>query len=84
MTLKQTTRLGAMLSLWRAVHKRTLRDLATEMGIGHATLMRIEQGREMDLATWRRIETWLLDYTRSPAIKATPPTSDALPSAPRA
>lgn len=59
MTTRQT-RLGAMLKLWRTVHDRTLRDVATEIGIGHATLMRIEHGEAFDAATLLKLWTWLL------------------------
>ena len=57
---KRPTRLGAMLRLYRMVHGRTLRDVAPEIGIGHATLMRIEAGEAFDVDTLLKLWTWLL------------------------
>jgi transcriptional regulator with XRE-family HTH domain len=54
------TRLSRMLYLWRTVNRLSLRDVAAESGISSATLLRIEQGRAMDLDTWRRLEDYLL------------------------
>lgn len=38
---------------------RKLRDVAKEIGIGPATLMRVEAGRVPDLATFGKICNWL-------------------------
>lgn len=54
------TRLGAMLRLSRTVRQRSLRDEAAVMGIGHATLMRIEHGEAFDVATLLKLLTYLL------------------------
>ena len=54
------TNLGAMLRLHRNVSERDLRAVAADIGIGHATLCRIEQGKPMDLATWLKVQAWLL------------------------
>lgn len=54
------TNLGTMLRLYRTVRGRGLRDMATEVGIGHATLMRIEQGRAFDAETLLKIWSWLM------------------------
>lgn len=57
---KKPTRLGNMLRLWRTVNNWTLRDVAPGIGIGHATLMRIEAGEAFDAATMLKLWTWLL------------------------
>lgn len=53
-------RLAQMLFLQRSVDRRTLRDVAKEIGIGHATLLRIEQGKAFDVETWMKVQRWLL------------------------
>ena len=55
-----TTRVAEMLRLWRATRRLTVREAAAEIGTSYATLSRIERGHAMDLATWRKLETWLL------------------------
>jgi len=46
--------------------KRTLRDVAPEIGIAHATLARVESGRMPDLLTFSRLVKWLeVDYQRA-------------------
>ena len=55
-----TTRLGPLLRLHRNVRDIGLREFAREVGISHATLSRIERGYLMDIATWLKIQTWLL------------------------
>jgi transcriptional regulator with XRE-family HTH domain len=47
-----STRLGKMLHLYRSVREQTLREVAAEIGIGHATLMRIEHGEVFDMETF--------------------------------
>ena len=54
-----TTRFAQMLYLWRTVHRLSLRDLQAETGISNVTLMRIEHGHVMDVATWRKLEDWM-------------------------
>jgi transcriptional regulator with XRE-family HTH domain len=54
------TRLGAMLRLYRTVRGKTLRQVAPQIGIGHATLLRIETGKAMDADTLLKLWAWLL------------------------
>jgi transcriptional regulator with XRE-family HTH domain len=51
--------LGCVLRCWRLMKDLGLRDAAKQIGIGGATLMRIEQGREPDFRTVMRILKWL-------------------------
>lgn len=53
------TMLGAVLKRWRITSERDLRSVAKEIGIGAATLMRIEQGQMFDVETWLKIQAWL-------------------------
>lgn len=55
-----TTNLGAMLHLYRTVHRYGQRAVARETGLSHATICRIERGGKMDLDTWLRLQAWLL------------------------
>jgi len=52
--------LGQILRLYRTVHQRSLRDLAPEMGLSSATLLRIENGRALDVETLLKLWTWFL------------------------
>ncbi len=54
------TRLGEMLRLYRTVRGRSLREIAPDIGIGHATLMRIETGQAIDADTLLKLWAWLL------------------------
>ena len=54
------TRLGEMLRIYRAAKNWTLREVGAAIGITAPTLMRIEQGRQMDAATMLKVWTWLL------------------------
>ena len=58
--VKRQTRLGEMFRLYRTVRGRTLRDIAPSIGIGHATLQRIENGQAIDAETLLRLWTWML------------------------
>jgi transcriptional regulator with XRE-family HTH domain len=49
-----------MLRLYRTVRQQSLRDLARESGIGHATLMRIEHGQAFNADTLLKLWVWLL------------------------
>src|SRR3984957_1771533 len=49
--------LGAVV--WEKLGKRKLRETAREIGIGPATLMRVENGRIPDIETFRKICIWL-------------------------
>jgi transcriptional regulator with XRE-family HTH domain len=55
-----THHLGAMLALYRASRRWSVRDVATQTGISAATLSRIERGQSMDLGTALRLLDWLL------------------------
>jgi len=48
-----------MIRLMRMVNNRTIRDLAAEIGISAATLLRVEQGKAFDVATLLRLLQWL-------------------------
>ncbi len=52
--------LGGMLLLWRTARRLSLRELAPIIGIGHATLLRIEQGKATDVETFLKLWIWLL------------------------
>jgi len=60
MTALRST-LGRLLRLHRNVNDVGLRELAREIGISHATLSRIERGYMMDVATWLKVQAWLLE-----------------------
>ncbi len=57
---KRPTRLGEMFRLYRMVRGWTLREVAPQIGIGHATLMRIEQGQAFDADTLLKLWAWML------------------------
>jgi transcriptional regulator with XRE-family HTH domain len=52
--------LGVTLALYRRVQNRTLRELAKELKISHATLMRIEHGQSFDADTLLKLWQWFL------------------------
>lgn len=52
------TNLSEMLRLYRTLRGLTVRQLAPQIGISHATLSRVERGREMDLATFEKLVIW--------------------------
>lgn len=52
-------RLGIVLHKWRVFEERSLRDVAKEMGVSAATLLRIEQGYDFDAKTMAKIWLWL-------------------------
>ena len=54
-----TTRLGEMIRLYRTVRGVTLRALARDIGIGHATLARIEHGYPFDADTLLKLLHWM-------------------------
>lgn len=54
------TRLGEMLRVHRTLQNRSLREVAPEIGIGHATLSRIESGKPIDAETLLKLWAWLL------------------------
>lgn len=53
-------KLGEVLRKYRIMNELTLREVGKEIGIGAATLMRLEQGRIPDGATLAKILNWLL------------------------
>lgn len=55
------TRLGEMLRLYRTVRGHSLRDLAPQLGISSATLMRIESGQAFDADTLLKMWAWLTE-----------------------
>ncbi len=57
--IKHQTRLGEMLRLYRTVRQLSLREIAPDIGISAATLMRIEAGQAYDAATLLKLWTWL-------------------------
>ncbi len=59
--IKRQTHLGEMLRLYRTVRGLSLREIAPQIGIGHATLMRIETGRAFDAETLLKLWTWMLE-----------------------
>lgn len=58
--IPRQTRLGEMFRLYRTVRALSLRDIAPEIGISHATLMRIETGQAFDADTLLKLWNWLL------------------------
>ena len=57
------THLGEMLRLYRMVRGMTLRQLAPQIGISTATLMRIEYGQAFDAVTLLKLWAWLTSQT---------------------
>lgn len=69
--------LGTQVKKYRG--NKTLRDAAKEIGIGPATLMRVEAGRVPDLDTFGKICRWLnvdpgsyLGFSPTPAASSAP------------
>lgn len=58
--IRRQTRLGEMFRLYRTVRGLSLRDIAPDIGIGHATLMRIETGQAFDAETLLKLWNWML------------------------
>lgn len=52
-------RLGVVIKAYRMHREISLRDCAKQIGIGAATLMRAEQGRDLDAKTFIAILYWL-------------------------
>ena len=53
------TNLGVLLRRWRLFEDLSLRQSSKTLGIGAATLMRLEAGRTPDVETWFKIQAWL-------------------------
>ena len=54
-------RLGTVMRRWRLMEERTLRDVAKEIGIAAATLMRFEKNQFVDGQTLAQILRWLME-----------------------
>ncbi len=57
-------KLGTVIRKYRVTNELTLREVGGEIGIGPATLMRIEQGRDPDGATLAKILAWLFQVEK--------------------
>ncbi len=57
--VKQPLNIGKLLRKWRLVNDLNLRVLSKEIGIGTATLMRIEHGQSCDQGTMMKLLNWL-------------------------
>jgi transcriptional regulator with XRE-family HTH domain len=57
--IQRRTPLGEMLTLYRAAHGLTVRDLAPRMGISYPTLNRIERGEQCDVPTFLKLVAWM-------------------------
>ena len=53
------TNLGAMLRCFMAMERWSMRTLAPEIGIGHATLHRLCKGYDMDADTLLKVINWM-------------------------
>lgn len=51
-------KLGKVIRKYRVTSELTLREVGGEIGIGAATLMRLEQGRDPDGPTLAKIIAW--------------------------
>jgi transcriptional regulator with XRE-family HTH domain len=60
-------KLGQVIRRYRVTSELTLRDVGREIGIGAATLMRLEQGRDPDGATLTKVLIWLFKPTTNGA-----------------
>jgi transcriptional regulator with XRE-family HTH domain len=70
--VKARNRLGTMLALYRTSRDISLRDMARESGLSHATLSRIERGYALDALTMIDVWVYLLgglptDHARAKA-----------------
>ncbi len=52
--------LGILLRAWREKHRMGVRGAAKQIGISHATLSRIENGKATDGQTLWRVLNWLI------------------------
>lgn len=52
-------KLGIVVRKYRLMMEFDLRTLSKEIGIGHATLLRIERGFGVDYKTFKKILDWL-------------------------
>jgi transcriptional regulator with XRE-family HTH domain len=56
-------KLGQVIRRYRVTSELSLREVGREIGIGAATLMRLEQGRDPDGATLTKVLMWLFKPT---------------------
>lgn len=56
-------KLGQVIRRYRITSELSLRDVGKEIGIGAATLMRLEQGRDPDGQTLTKVLVWLFRST---------------------
>ena len=54
-------KLGTVLRKWRLMCEMDLRTAADLMGINVSTLLRIEQGKDMDAQTFCKVLRWLME-----------------------
>lgn len=52
-------RIGMLLKKWRLVNELSIRQVAEEVGIGAATLYKIETGKPIDATTQLKLFNWL-------------------------
>lgn len=55
------TRLGEVLRLYRTIRGYTLREIAPQIGVSSATLMRIETGQGFAATMLLKLWNWLLE-----------------------
>lgn len=58
---QNTTNLGVMVARHRAMGMLTLRDFAKQIGVGAATIMRIEHGYVPEATTLIRLLNWMME-----------------------
>lgn len=51
---------GLLLKSYRKVNGLSLADLAKEVGIERTAIFRIENGRNVNIAKWRKFLNWVL------------------------
>lgn len=56
-------KLGELVRLYRLTKSKTMRDVAEEIGISAPSVMRLEQGRELDAGTFVKVLSWLVSRT---------------------
>lgn len=59
-------KLGIVIKKYRLMSEMDLRSLAKEIGIGAATLMRIEMGHEPSYTNFKKILDWLSQRSLTP------------------
>jgi transcriptional regulator with XRE-family HTH domain len=53
-------KLGTILIAYRQKHDLSLRDLSSDIGISHATLQRIETGKDCDVRSFMKLLEWMM------------------------